>query len=170
MAAKPIKIQLAIFGIVANNSVPLRPILSIKRNGTIEPRPTPTYIKFTIQTTLSLDTFTGSSCSNFGIIGVLHPSFNPLSMIRRLPMRRWIIWKYSAASFFNRFSYSGQWFTMLVWFLIKYYLQTIPINICRNIPRSMVVIEPSDFIVGRFESWRTRELLELCSLFHWFAR
>jgi len=81
----PMKIQEAIFGIVVTSRVPLRPILSINAKGTSEPMPTPTYMRLTIQAISLLVTSSGSSPLNFGMVGVLHPSWRPQSMIKMLP-------------------------------------------------------------------------------------
>lgn len=84
----PMKIHEMIFGIVVTSKVPLRPILSINMKGTNEPIPTPTYIRFTIQAISLVVTSKGSLRLNFGIVGVLHPSWRPQSMIKMLPEKR----------------------------------------------------------------------------------
>lgn len=128
----PIKSQEMIFGIVVTNKVPLRPMLSISINGTNEPIPTPTYMRFTIQAISSVVTFRGSSSLNFGIVDVLHPSCKPQSMIKILPGERLYVRFFQGRIREN----ISECRSNLISYLI--YLHTNPINICRNIPRSIV--------------------------------
>jgi len=81
----PMKIHEMIFGIVVTSKVPLRPMLSISMKGTNEPMPTPIYMRLTIQAISLVVTFNGSPSLNFGMVGVLHPSWSPQSMIKILP-------------------------------------------------------------------------------------
>lgn len=126
----PIKIHERIFGIVVISKVPLRPILSISMKGTKEPMPTPTYIRFTIQAISSVVTSKGSSSLNFGMVGVLHPSWRPQSMIKILPGKR------SHIRIFQR-SFARNW-NPDVGAIQSEYLHTNPITVCLNIPRSIV--------------------------------